>query len=204
MYIISWIILVTSGTQAFAHEPADGSIWASIGPYGLRGHPRNHGFNPSVLGGFGIVAEGDLDHHGGIEISAFYLNQIFSLQQNGLQIEEKGKRIYIVSGYRWWPYKDFSAGLGFFSSYSIGSGEIVRNDFVGVEPPETSAHVITAYGFDGSVQWEPWRKDRYSAVIDLRYSYSVTSRPGEDSNFYGMMVALKYYLQNPDMAPPGQ
>ncbi|MGZ3724013.1 MAG: hypothetical protein ACXVA9_13815 [Bdellovibrionales bacterium] len=204
MKIISWIILVGFGWQAFAHEPADGSIYATAGPFALKAHPRNHDFTAPVLGGFGLLAEGDLDHNGGIEISAFYLHQLFSLQQNGKVIEEVGKRIYIVSGYRLWPTKNFSGGLGFFSSYSIGSGEVVRNDYGSVPPPETSAHVITAYGFDFSLQWEPWRKERYSAIVDARYSYSVTARPGEDSNFYGVLVALKYYVQNPEMAPPGR
>jgi hypothetical protein len=196
-------MLLGFGWQAFAHEPADGSIWATLGPYALRAHPRNHSFEAPVLGGFGLIAEGDLNRNGGIEISAFYLNQLFSLQQNDRVIEEIGHRVYVVSGYRLWATRQISGELGFFSSYSIGSGRVRHNDF-GSAPPETSAHVITAYGFDFSLQWEPWHKDRYAAIIDTRYSYSITSRPGEDSNFYGILVGLKYYVQNPDMPPPGR
>lgn len=197
-------MLLGTGWQAFAHEPADGSIWATLGPYAIRPHPRNHGFQTPITGGFGLIAEGDLDHNGGIEISAFYLNQLFSLQQNGKVINEIGHRVYVVSGYRLWPTKYLSGGLGFFSSYSIGSGYIVHSDYASANPPETSAHVITAYGFDVSLQWEPWHKDRYAAVCDARYSYSITSRPGEDANFYGIMIGLKYYVQNPEMPPPGK
>jgi hypothetical protein len=208
MRMVPWMVITLSmllgfGWQAFAHEPADGSIWASLGPFALQAHPRNHGFDNPLLGGFGLIAEGDLNKNGGIEISAFYLNQEFSLEQNGKSIEEIGHRVYIVSGYRMWATPKFSGELGFFSSYSIGSGRVLHNQ-LGGDPPETSAHVITAYGFDLSAQWEAWHQDRYAAIVDARYSYSVTSRPGEDSNFYGILVALKYYVQNPDMPPPGR
>jgi hypothetical protein len=197
-------MLLGFGWQAFAHEPADGAIYGSTGPFMLRADPRNHEFNAPYLGGYGLIAEGDLGPRGGIEISAFYFKQLYSLQQNGLEVEEKAPRIYITSGYRYWPVTWASVALAFFSSYSIGTGEVVRDDFPPGQTPLTSAHVITAYGFDGSVQFEPWHQDRYAAIIDLRYSYSVTARPGEDSNFYGVLVGLKYFVQSQTMAPPGR
>jgi hypothetical protein len=195
-------MLLNFGWQAFAHEPADGSIYGTLAPYTIRTQPRDHEFSSPWTGGFGLIAEGDLDQHGGIEIGAMYLNQLFSLKQDNLEVEELGHRIYVTTGYRYWPADWFSVALTFFSSYSIGSGQIVHNEFPASQTPETSAHVITSYGFDGSVQFEPWHKDRYAMIVDLRYSYSITPRPGEDSNFYGAMVGLKYFIQSPDVPPP--
>ncbi len=90
----------------------------------------------------------------------------------------------------------------------MGEAQSGRNDYtpLGLATPETSAHDSTEYGFDGSIQVEPWREGRYAAIIDLRYSYSVTDKPDEESNHYGILVGLKYFVQggkrqDPDDVP---
>lgn len=68
--------------------------------------------------------------------------------------------------------------------------------------PATSAQDTVKYGFDFSIQVEPYRVDRFSLVIDGRYSLSVTSKPGEDENFVSVLIGMKYFIQGKDQPPP--
>jgi len=183
------------GGPVWGHQPREGDIRASVGPYWYRTDQRDHSFTPETQGGFGLTVEGDVDSNGGIEIGVFYMRQFFSIQKDGRKLSEFGQRIYIVTGYRHWFSREFSLGAGFFSSYSMGDAEIVNSDFPQNTQPKTSASDVTEYGFDFSMQWEPLSRDRLALVVDARYSLSVTPKPGEASNFFGILVAFKYYIQ---------
>lgn len=183
-----------SGT-VWAHTPREGDIRGSIGPFWYKTDRRDHSFDSSTQGGLGVVAEGDVDYHGGIEIGVFYIRQLFSIQKDSKELSEFGKRIYITTGYRHWFVPEFSAAAAFFSSYAMGDPQVVRNDFGINAQPKSSASDVTEYGFDFSLQYEPLHKDRLSLVVDARYSLSVTPKPGEASNFFGLFVAFKYFIQ---------
>ena len=148
------------------------------------------------------MVEGDIDHNGGLEIAAIFMRQYYSIQQNGLVVDEVGKRMYITIGYRHWFTSRLSSAVSFFSSYSMGDPRVVRNDFGTGPRPATSAKDATDYGFDFSVQYEPVRYKRFSLIADARYSLSVTTKPGESANFYGFLVGLKYFVQSSSKPNP--
>jgi len=188
------VILQLYGRQAIAHEPVEGKIHAAVGPYLMHALPYHHEFASPFNGGIGILAEGDIDNHGGIEIGMFYFPQYFSITRDNSEFTERAHRVYITMGYRHWFSERFSAALAFFSSYAIGEAEQIHNDFGG-SPPFTSAHDMTEYGFDASVQYEFWHVERFSLLVDARYSYSLTPKSGEDQNFIAVLAALKYFVQ---------
>lgn len=193
-WVAAIIIFLFASGQAFAHEPAEGKIHAALGPYVLHSVPYHHNFTSPFMAGVGILAEGDIDDNGGIEIGIFYFPEYFSIYRDGMEITEKAKRIYITMGYRHWFTKQFSMAFAFFSNYSMSEAEVMNNDF-GPYAPKTSAHDMTEYGFDASVQWEFWNHENFSLLVDARYSYSMTMKSGEDQNFVAGLVALKFYVQ---------
>lgn len=192
------IFVVHFSWQSLGHVPADGKVHATLGPFALQTQPRHHAFASPFLGGAGLIVEGDIDYNGGIEIALFYLQQLYSIERENLVVTEKSQRMNVTMGYRHWFTHHVSGAVAFFSSYSMGEGHIVRNDFGSVAPPKTSAHDMTEYGFDFSIQIEPWRKDRFSFIIDARYSQCVTQKEGEDENYFGVLAGIKYFVQSRD------
>jgi hypothetical protein len=194
---VVFLIFIFSFT-ARAHVPADGNIRASLGPYGYATHEWHNHFESPFMGGLGLLVEGDLNKHGGLEIGMFYINKVFSVTKDDQTVTERAKRIYISMGYRHWWNKKNSVSLAFFSSYSMGDPKTLHSDFPPGGAPKTSASDMTEYGFDASYQHEPWSAGRWAAIVDLRYSYSVTPKGFEDSNHYGVLLALKYFVQARD------
>jgi|FLYM01.1.fsa_nt_gi hypothetical protein len=180
-----------------AHEANLGTIVATVGPYIYQTHhmttPREA--DPYNLG-FSIIAEGDIDYNGGIEVSLSYLQKTYPRKDGELYNIEKTKRIYVNTGYRHWFTKDYSAGVSFFSAYSMGGSTIIRSDYPLAVRPASSAKDVAEYGFEFSVQAEPWRNERWAALIDARYSYSVTNKTNEDGNHFGLIIGAKYLIQD--------
>ncbi|NJL26137.1 MAG: hypothetical protein HC902_13880 [Calothrix sp. SM1_5_4] len=177
-----------------AHTPADGDIRVSVGQAVSKTHEWHHHFDSPLTGGFAFLAEADLDRHGGLEIAAFFVPQIFSVEQGGRVITQSAKRVHITTGYRFWFDPRYSISLGFFSSYAMGDPQDVQNEFAS-SPPNTSARDMTDYGFDLSMQVEPYQNGRYSLILDGRYSYSVTPKAGEDMNQFTLFAGIKYFVQ---------
>lgn len=176
-----------------AHQPEKGKVMASFGPYLYRTHvPSSYGTNPALLGGFGLLAEGDVDYNGGIEIGLFYMHKEYYRRDGALLFAEKSKRIHINMGYRHWFNKAVSASLGFYSAYSMGDPERVHSDYnLKSEEPDTSAEDTTEYGFDASVLFDVMQTEHWSLFFDARYSHSVTSKINEEAHHYGIMVGCK-------------
>ena len=162
----------------------------------LRTEPIDHDFESPYQGGAGLITDADIDYNGGVEIAIFYFHQLYSVRQENQVITERTQRMYISTGYRHWFKPTLSAALGFFSSYAMGEEQVVRNDFKMNNAPVTSASDTTEYGFDLSLQYEPWHKDRWSVIFDARYAYSVTAKPHEDESFVSFLVGLKYFVQS--------
>jgi hypothetical protein len=184
-----------------AHTPVDGDIYTSLGLFNYMTHGLNHSMPSPILQGPVFKAEADLSRHGGLEIGVFYLNNAFSIKQNGLIVIERIKRLYVSSGYRQWFTDKFSMGLFFTSSYTMGDADVLRDDFHGAIHQNTSASDTTEYGFELSVGYEFWRHDRFSMIVDGRYNWSVTAKPSEDANHFGALIALKYFLQARQYSP---
>lgn len=190
------VILLGASWQAFGHVPEDGAIHAMLGPLILKTLPLEHQFDSAYSEGLGAVVEGDIDKHGGAEISAIYMHQLYSIKRGNQIVVEKAQRMYVSTGYRNWFTPRFSAAIAFDSSFAMGEAQLVHNDFGYNNSPATTAQESVAYGFDASVQYEAIQSGRYSLVVDARYAYSITNKPQEDGNILFLMVGIKYYVQS--------
>lgn len=195
------LVLLIWISNVHAHEPSGGQIHASLGPYIFSTDSLHNEFDSPATYGLGAIVNGDVDEHGGLEFSLFYMNKLFVVQQAGRQLRERGKRVQIGMGYRHWVTPEFSGSLAFFSSYSMGDPQPVRDDFAVGTAPQTSASDSTDYGFDISLQYEPFRKGKLGLVIDARYSWAVTEKAGEDENHLGVFVGIKYLVQSSEPVP---
>ena len=196
MKSITLVLLQLCCWQAFAHVPEDGDIHATLAPSLVDNLPHRHQFESPFLAGMALIAEGDIDNHGGVEITAMYMYQLYSIKRGDQLVTEKGRRMFISTGYRHWFVPKFSVALAFDSSFAMGEGEIVHNDFGINNSPATSAQSSVTYGFDLSVQYEPFHWGRYAMTVDGRYAYCITNKPQEDSNVVFFMVGLKYFVQS--------
>ena len=194
--ILLIVFLVVTG-PVHAHSPSEGKVTALFGPFLYKTNFEGGGadLQSPTLGGFGLIAEGDISKHGGLEIAMFYQHKLYFLRQTGNFIAEKAKIMYITMGYRHWFMAQFSAAAAFFSSYSMGDPNVIHGDFAPGFAPRTSAQDTTEYGFDFSLQWELWGNDKYAVVLDGRYSWSVTSKNHEDSDHYGALLGWRYQVQ---------
>lgn len=194
---VIFIIIILLFEPVFAYSPKQGNVSAMIGPFLHQTYfPKSDLFiDAPVMGSFGIVAEGDVNDHGGVEIGLFYLNKYYFREQSGQFISEKAKTMYITMGYRYWLLSRLSGALAFYSSYSMGDPTPVASQFSSGTAPTTSAKDITEYGFDLSLQWEWALYEKFSAVVDGRYSVSITSKPKENSDHYGVLLGIKYLIQ---------
>jgi len=147
------VFIVLLNFECFAHAPKEGQIWATTGPYLYRTKTSmTQPENPPNLG-YGVIAEGDVDMNGGVEIAIFYLDKLYFLGKGGEQITEQIKRMFITTGYRHWFNKNFSFAGALFSSYSMGNPKVVIAPD-NLDNLETSAREITEYGMDFSFQFE--------------------------------------------------
>ncbi len=193
---IFFLIFLTSHT-IFAYTPSEGKVSGTIGPYLYKTNFAGSasGARSVYLGGVGLIADGDLGPNGGLEISLFHMNKVYFRHSNSLYIAEKTELVHIGMGYRYWMNPYFSTALSFYSAYSIGSPFLEHSDFAPGAEIDSSARDTTEYGFEISLQSEVWSRDRYSVVLDGRYAISVTSKQNEDANHYGILVGLKYMIQ---------
>jgi hypothetical protein len=193
-----FVILLFLTEQSLAYDPVEGQVTATFGPYYSKTNFAgvNSGINSSYLGGVGLIAVGDINQKGSLEIGMFYNPRMFFREQGTQLIAEKTQVMHISMGYRRWINLYFSTSLAFYSSYSMGAREIVYSDFpVGLEI-DTSARDITEYGLDWSIQGDLWSHDKLAVVFESRYSLSVTSKHDEKSDQYGFLLGLRYLVQD--------
>lgn len=183
--------------KIFAYTPSEGKVSAILGPflYKTNFQGSDSGAKSPYLGDFGLIAQGDLNNKGGLEIALLHMNKLFFRQSNGNYIAEKTELIHVTMGYRYWFTNYLAAGLSFYSAYSIGAPFVEHSDFPLNSNIDTSARDTTEYGFDLSLQSEVWSHENYAVILDARYSLSVTSKQNEDANLYGLLVGLKYMIQ---------
>jgi hypothetical protein len=190
-------IVITLSHFCYAHQPSEGKVFGTIGPF------VNHAqsvytpeANTPFFLGFGALAEGDLSDHGGIEIGLFYFNKLYKRAMSNGEVISQVAKIDIPMSYRYWLNPEFSGALGFSTSFSVGNPQVNFSNVSGDQ--STSATNIADYGIDFSVQWEFWTNGLFSALVDGRYSLSLSANSGEDANQYGLLVAIKYMIQEKD------
>jgi hypothetical protein len=77
----------------------------------------------------------------------------------------------------------------------MGEPKIVHSDFTPPDYIATSARDIVEYGIDFSIQQELMSFETINIVADLRYSLSVTNKISEYGDHYGLMIGVKYLIQ---------
>lgn len=147
------------------------------------------------LGGMELVAVGDISDHGALEIAMIYTPQIFVRDIGGKMLAEKIQTIHITMGYRWWLTPYLSSSLALYSAYPMGEKEVVHDDGGISQTADTSARDRTEYGFDGALQGELWTDEKFALILEARYSLSATPKKDEKSDQYGMVLGIRYIVQ---------
>lgn len=180
-----------------AYQPKEGNILAKLGIFASQtrfGDSNSHIETP-WQSGLALFAEGDMYDKGGIEIGIMNFHKIFIRQQANQFVSEKTELMHITMGYRHWFNTWLSGSLMFYSEYTMGDPEVVHTDFAPAASPDTSARDTTEYGFDITAQAILFERQRYSIVLDGRYSISVTSKDHEYADHYGAFLAFQYFVQ---------
>lgn len=180
------------------YVPEEGKITAAIGPYSEKTDFKGSSTNAQspYLGGVGIQVLGDVNKNGSLEIDLFLMNKPYLREIATKAQIEQTQLVQVNMGYRWWMTSVLSMSASIYSAYSMGDVSVVHSDFAPGTEPDTSARDITEYGFDFSTQVEVYRRNEFSVFVDGRYALSVTSKPNEESNHYGVLVGLRYVAQS--------
>jgi hypothetical protein len=203
--LLIFLHLIISFQSARAHTPQAGKILATFVASAYRtqaSHPEAY----KLLGtsaGIGIIAEGDVDYNGGVEIALLYYNKSYFREYEDTLVVEKIKRAYITTGYRHWFNPYFSGALSFSSAYSMGDPRQTHVRGRDSPPVTTTAQKITEYGLDFSLQWEVWGNEIHALVLDNRYALSLTSQKGENANQISMLLGYKYLIPKKRLAGKG-
>lgn len=196
--IVFSVLIFLISSLSLAYTPAEGNVTATFGPYLYENNfkPTSSGATSPKLAGVGLIVLGDMNDHGSLEIAMFKLNKLYFRDEGLKAIVEEKEIIHITMGYRWWHSPYVSTSLSFFSSYSMGDPKIIHSDFAPGTEIDTSARDTTEYGFDGALHADLWDNDIWAVIAEVRYSLSVTSKKNEKSDHYGMMLGLRYLIQD--------
>lgn len=191
------ICLVLLPSASFAYVPKSGNVTASVGPFISKTNysPTKTSGAPQSFLGMGLLANGDLNDKGSLEVGIIYTPKIYFRDLENFSYSEKTDIVQINMGYRSWWLETVSAGLAFYSAYPLGESNIYHSDFAVGTEPDTSAHDTVEYGFDFSLQKEVWTSNNFTVLVDARYTYSVTNKPDEHGDHYGLLIAVKYDIE---------
>src|SRR5690554_6853437 len=97
---IVFLLCFISPALSWSHQPEEGKIFGTFGPHIYQSHlmQTEASVDNPIEKGFGLIAEGDLDHNGGLEIGMFYLNKQYVRQRSDQLLIERAKRMYITMG----------------------------------------------------------------------------------------------------------
>lgn len=190
-------IIIEFSVSAKAYTPVEGNVSAFLAPYIYKTNfsGSSTGASSPLLGGVSLIAIGDISSKGSLELGMFHMNKVFFREEGGNYLGEKTQVIHITMGYRRYWNERYSCSLTFFSAYPMGDIHVVHNDFPPGSLIDTSARDYTDYGIDFAIQSELWKSEEVSVDLDTRYSRSFTSKPGENSDHYGFLLGVRYFIQ---------
>ncbi len=197
--ILCWILLLIP-FQSSAYTVKEGNISASLGPFIYQTNYESGPGRPKspLMGDMALLVQGDVNERSSLEISLFHMNKVFFRDHGGSFIEEQLELMQVGLGYRVWVNHYVSVAWALYSSYAMGDYKTVHYEQSPGNDIDTSARDITEYGMDFSLQAEVWSQDRLAVIMDARYGRSLTSKPNEHGDHYGMLVALRYFIQSRD------
>lgn len=183
--------------QSFAYEPQEGNVAVIAGPFVSRTDYQGSSkqANNPFFGDLGLIVQGDVNKSGALEIALFHMQKVYFREEAVKTIAEKTELMHITMGYRHWLSPLYSLSLAFSSSYPMNQPKVIHSEFATGENIDTSARDVVDYGFDISMQAELWSRERFSVITDIRYGISVTDKQNEDGSHYGLLIGLKYLIQ---------
>lgn len=190
--------LIYPSNNIIAYEPTEGHITATFGPNFNKTNFSNDvssKIKSSFLRGFGLIAVGDINQKGALEIGMFYMPHQYFREHETQQIVESVQELHISMGYRRFINSSLSTSLSFYSSYSMGDPQVIYTNFSNGPEINTSARDITEYGLDGAIQAELWNNNKFAVIFEGRYSLSVTHKQNEKSDQYGFLLGIRYLIQ---------
>jgi hypothetical protein len=199
MKSVLFVVFLTLSNLTFAYSAKKGNITATLGPYIYKTNFSDTvgtGASSPYMGDFALIADGDVNEHGGLELGIFRLHKLFYRSQGMSSVVQGEELLQIDMGYRRWIGSVFSAALSFYSTYSFSAPVTVHNDFGPGLTPNTSAQETTLYGLDFSVQAEIWSQGRFSVMLNGIYSLPVTVKQNEKADMYGVIIGLRYFVQD--------
>lgn len=192
--------------KASAYEAKEGNVNVEMGPFFSKTKFSGPGSETNkFLNGFGMVVVGDLNDKGALDFGLFYQKKAFYRESDGEFIGERSDILHFTMGYRRWFNWWLSGSLSFSSAYTMGEPLIIYSTIPAAQTVETSARDITDYGFDFALQSIIYEFRDFHIMADVRYSYSVTNKDHERSDHYGVMLAVRYFIQSKEenvKAPP--
>lgn len=180
---------------ALAYQPSEGNVTAYAGFFGSQSNFSSNQASNSQMGGAALVANGDLNDKGSLEIGLFYLNKLYLREQSGLQLIEQAGLVHVTMGYRRWLSDIFSASLSLSTMYPIGEVQVVHNDFPANSGVETSARDTADYGADLAFTADFFKHETWNLVSEARYSFLFTKRDGEKADHYGVLIGIRTTIQ---------
>ncbi|MEK6772330.1 MAG: hypothetical protein AABY64_00185 [Bdellovibrionota bacterium] len=198
MKAIILILFLIVSLSAGAYVPKEGNVHAVIGSYSSQTNYRNSQNKPSpvpIFSGFSLMAQGDASDKGNLEICINYFNKLYFREDGGNYLSERIQYLQITMGYRYWLNNYWSTALAFASGYPLATPQTATSYLPNDSTFETSAHDPSEAGLDMSLAYDVWNQEPYSIVVDLRYTYSFTSRSGESADNMGAIVGLRYLIQ---------
>lgn len=190
------VLIITA--KSFAYDPEEGNVSATLGPYLYKtnfGHAKVGYESPERLG-FGLVANGDLNKNGALEIGIFTLTKSYLREVASKYIVQNAELLHITMGYRHYIRRWLSTSLTFFSGYALGNPETIYSEFSPTDRIDTSAKDNTEYGFDFAGQVELVSHKRWGVVMEGRYSLSLTPKEQEHADHFGLLLGLRYVISS--------
>ncbi len=184
--------------SSFAYQPQEGNVSAILGPFLYKTNfgRANVGYESPNNYGVGLLALGDLNRNGALEIGIFTLQKTYLKEQNSKFIVQSAELLHITMGYRYYINRWFSTSLTFFSSYALGTPETLYTEFLPAGQVDTSAKDNTEYGFDFAFQSELASFKNFGLVVDGRYSLSLTPKERERSDHFGILLGIRYLISS--------
>lgn len=194
---VLFLLFFCLSLKTLAYEPKEGNVTAMVGPFVSHTDylGSDSGAKAPWFGDVGLIVQGDLNHYGALEIAMFHMQKAYFRKSGTATVAEKTELMHVTMGYRYFISPLWSTSLAFSSSYPMGQRRIIHDDFAPNPAIDTSAADTVDYGFDFSIATELWNSDRFSVVSDIRYGLSITNKEAEKGNHYGIMLGLKYLIQ---------
>lgn len=194
--VLSLFFLFFIASHAYAYIPLRGNVYATLGPYIFQtNYVGDEAMTSPNTSGLAFIMLGDVNDHGSLEVATLHMNKTYFRKDAGRLIIEKVPTIHVSFGYRRWYGQKFSASLGLFTSYPLEDAAVIHNEFPSGQEIATTARENSETGLDFGIEGELWSQGRYAVFMGGRYSWSLTKKPNEFSDQYGVLLGVRYFIQ---------